>query len=112
MPHIKITSNTPIPREKQAAIKAQLGQDASIIGKTESWLMVELCESVPLFFKGSDAPAAIASVDLYGAAGADKYGKMTAAITKLLSGQLDIPADRIFVKYSEYKHWGWNGSNF
>lgn len=112
MPHIKITTNTPIPREKQETIKTQLGNDAAIIGKTESWLMVELCENAPLFFKGTDAPAAIASVDLYGAASGDKYGKMTAAITKLIGEQLNVPADRVFVKYSEYRNWGWNGSNF
>lgn len=112
MPHIKITANTAIPADKRDAIKTQLGADVSIIGKTESWLMVELCENAALYFKGSDAPAAIASVDLYGAAGADKYGKMTAAVTKLLGEQLNIPSDRVFVKYSEYNNWGWNGSNF
>ena len=23
-----------------------------------------------------------------------------------------IPADRVYVKYTEYDKWGWNGSNF
>lgn len=112
MPHIKITANTPIPAEKREAIKTQLGKDSAIIGKSEGWLMVELCENAVLYFKGSDAPAAIAGVDLYGSAGADRYGQMTAAITKLLGEQLNIPSDRVFVKYCEYKNWGWNGSNF
>lgn len=112
MPYIKTTANTPIPPEKREAIKAQLGQDSSIIGKSESWLMVDFCENSPLYFKGTDEPAAIVSVDLYGAAGKDAYGAMTSAVTKLLNTQLSIPADRIFVKYTEYGAWGWNGSNF
>ncbi len=52
------------------------------------------------------------SVELFGDAGASAYQKMTAVITKVLGDQLDIPADRIFVKYQAYDHWGWNGRNF
>ncbi|MDL2237914.1 hypothetical protein LJC56_08830 [Christensenellaceae bacterium OttesenSCG-928-K19] len=112
MPYIKTTTNTPIPAEKREAIKSQLGTDASIIGKSESWLMVDFEEQRPLYFKGTADPAALVSVDLYGSAGGDAYGKMTAAVSTLLQEQLGIPQDRIFVKYSEYSTWGYNGRNF
>lgn len=112
MPYIKTTVNVPIPADKREIIKSALGKDASIIGKSEGWLMVDFRENSPLYFKGSDDPAAMVSVDLYGAAGADAYRKMTSAVTRLLNTQLGIPADRIFVKYGEYSNWGWNGNNF
>ena len=112
MPYVKITSNTPIPAEKRDALKARLGKDIEILGKNEMWLMVDFCENSPLYFNGTNAPAAIASVDLFGSAGADAYNKFTAAVTDQIYKQLKIPPDRIFIKYAEYKHWGVNGENF
>jgi hypothetical protein len=112
MPYIKTTANVAIPREVREKIKTQLGRDAAIIGKTESWLMVEFRENAPLYFKGTNEPSAMVSVDLFGAAGAGAYDKMTAAITGMLAEELGVPADRVFVKYSEYRHWGYNGRNF
>ena len=37
---------------------------------------------------------------------------LTDAMTKILSSALDVPADRIYVRYEEVAYWGWNGSNF
>lgn len=37
---------------------------------------------------------------------------MTEALTKILTEALSVPADRIYVRYEEVSHWGWNGSNF
>lgn len=112
MPYIKTTTNVTIPAEKMESMKSQLGKDAALIGKNESWLMVDFCDNNPLYFRGSNEPAAMVSVDLYGGASVDAYQKMTHAITKLLGDQLSIPAERVFVKYQTYEHWGWNGSNF
>ena len=33
-------------------------------------------------------------------------------ITDLLGEALDIPCDRVYVKYEEVDHWGWNKMNF
>lgn len=112
MPYIKTVVNTMMSEHKRELMKDRLGRDVAILGKSESWLMVDFHEDAHLFFKGTDDPAAIVSVDLYGSAGGDAYNKMTAAVTKMLYEELDIPADRVFVKYSEYKNWGYNGSNF
>ena len=40
------------------------------------------------------------------------YNKMTAAVTALLNKELNIPSERIYVKYEEVKYWGYDGSNF
>jgi len=111
VPYIKITANTPIPADKRETVKTHLGKDIEILGKNEMWLMVDFCENSPLYFNGTNGPAAIASLDLLGTAKADAYNKFTAAVTDLLHRQLSIPPDRIFVKYGEYKHWGLNGEN-
>ena len=51
-------------------------------------------------------------VKLYGAADRGAYNKMTAAVTALLNKELNIPSERIYVKYEEVKYWGYDGSNF
>lgn len=37
---------------------------------------------------------------------------MTGKLCHLLSGELSIPADHIYVTYFPTDNWGWNGSNF
>lgn len=111
MPYVKTTVNVPIPAEKREALKARLGKDIALLGKSESWLMVDFCADSPLYFKGSPDPAAMVSVDLYGAAGAPAYQRFTEAVTKLLGEQLNIPAGRVFIRYFECDTWGWNGTN-
>ena len=61
---------------------------------------------------GSDAPAAIAEVSVYGGADGEDYRQLTGRVCDILDSVLDIPADRVYVKYAETEHWGWNGSNF
>ena len=35
-----------------------------------------------------------------------------AAVCALIEAECGIPASRVYVKYTEYDKWGWNGSNF
>ena len=58
------------------------------------------------------APAAIAEVSVYGGADGENYRQLTGRVCDILDSVLDIPADRVYVKYAETEHWGWNGSNF
>ena len=51
-------------------------------------------------------------VSIFGPQTKKNYGKMTAAVTDLIAKACGIPADRIYVKYTEYDKWGWNGGNF
>ena len=51
-------------------------------------------------------------VSIFGSQLKKNYDKMTAAVTELVAKECAIPAARIYVKYTEYDKWGWNGSNF
>ncbi len=113
MPFIRTTTNVSVPKETADRIKAVCGQAITLIrGKTEDWLMVEVKGDSALYFKGSDAPCVFAEVQLLGKATDGEYDNMTEVMTKELSAMLSIPADRIYVRYEEVAHWGWNGSNF
>ncbi len=113
MPFINVKANTPISAEQKTAIKSALGEAiATIPGKSEGWLMVGIEPEYTLFFKGSDAPAAMVEVSVYGKANPTAFDELTGKICSILNEQLSIDSARIYVKYSATADWGWNGSNF
>ena len=113
MPNIHVQTNISLSDSTKEELKAALGKAIETIpGKTERWLMVVLEGEKSMYFQGSDAPCALCSVELLGSASDAVYDKMTALMTDLLSEKLSVPADRIYTKYTEFTHWGWNGNNF
>ena len=67
MPFIHVQTNTAITDEQAKNIKTHLGLAITAVpGKTENWLMVETEGDKQLFFQGTDAPAAMVEVQLYG----------------------------------------------
>ena len=113
MPFINVKTNIPIHAESREVIKKKLGEAITALpGKTEDWLMVGIEPEISLYFKGDPSPAAMVDVSILGGASAAAYNKLTGIICNILSEELDIPASRTYVKYSETENWGWNGSNF
>ncbi|MGN0623778.1 MAG: phenylpyruvate tautomerase MIF-related protein [Oscillospiraceae bacterium] len=113
MPFINVKTNTAVSAEKEAAVKALLGQAITTIpGKSETWLMVGIEPEYRLYFQGSSAPAAMVEVSVYGQANPSAFNALTEKICAILNEQLDIDSSRIYVKYSATPDWGWNGSNF
>ena len=113
MPFIDVKTNIPVPAESREIIKKQLGDAITALpGKSEAWLMVGIEPEISLYFKGSPAPAAMVDVSIFGGASSAAYTKLTGLISTILTDELSIPANRIYVKYSEMENWGWNGSNF
>lgn len=113
MPFIHTRVNRPISQEQEKALARQYGQAVSLLGKSESWLMLQFEDQCRLYFKGSDSePLAFVNVKLYGGAGREAYARMTSRVTEILNDVLSIPAGGVYVEYEETDHWGWQGSNF
>ncbi len=113
MPFIHTRVNRPLGKEEEKALSRELGQAVKLLGKSESWLMLQFEDNCRLYFRGdSEKPLAFVSVMLFGKAGPEAYSDMTKEITRMLGDILSIPADGIYVKYEETAHWGWNGENF
>ena len=112
MPFINTKTNAAITEEQEKTLKERFGKAISLISKSEPWLMLNFEDNCKLWFKGSNAPAAIAEVSLYGSASAAAYNSLTSELTDILSEVLGISAGRIYVKYSEIEYWGMGGSNF
>lgn len=112
MPFINVKTNVSAGA-KAEDIKARLGSAITAIpGKSEGWLMVGLEDEYKLWFKGSDAPAAIAEVSVFGSPSGSALNNLTSQITDILTSALGVPADRVYVSYMCTDSWGWNGNNF
>ncbi len=113
MPFINVKTNTPVPTAKAKAVKSAMGSAITTIpGKSEQWLMVGIEPEQLLYFQGSDAPAAMVEVSVFGSVSAAASNTLTGKICDILSRELSIQPSRIYVKYAETPNWGWNGSNF
>lgn len=113
MPFINSITSIPLSPETKELVKTRLGASMPLINKSETWLMVGFADNNSLYFKGNqDAPTAIITVSLFGAAQKDQYQELTREITSIFQEEAGIPSDRIYVKYEEVDHWGFNGTNF
>jgi len=113
MPFINVKTNVSVSDDKAESIKFKLGQAITAIpGKSEGWLMVGIEPEYKLWFKGSSEAAAMVEVSIFGGASHNALTTLTSHITGILTDDLGISSDRIYVKYSETENWGWNGSNF
>ncbi len=113
MPFIHVKTNQKITAAQEQALKTQLGEAIALIpGKTERWLMVQVEDGDRLWFAGSNAPAALLEVQLFGRAQPKDYDRLTAKLTQITADALQIPADRVYIPYAELTQWGWNSENF
>ena len=114
MPYIELKTTVSISPEKSQSLKAAFGKAIECFpGKTESWLMVNISGNQDMYFKGDNkTDCAMVSVDLLGKVSSSASEKMTSVLCGVLSEELSLAPDRIYVKYAGFSDWGWNGGNF
>jgi len=113
MPFISVKTNVGINKEKEENMKCKIGEAIKVIGKSESWLMMNFEETQKMYFAGrGELPIAFIRVELFGKPDESLYNKLTRKITDIVTEELGIDPDKIYVKYDETDKWGWNGSNF
>ena len=113
MPMIDSKITTPVSQEKRDILKAELGKAISIMGKSESYLMLGFEDNYDLYFAGKKVEeGAFVTVQLFGALSSGACDKMTAKICDIYQKQLGLSPDKIYITYQGIDNWGWNGSNF
>lgn len=114
MPCIQLTVSQKLSEEKKSAIKRRLGEAIEIIpGKTETWLMVVIHDDACVYYQGhGEESAAFVDVSIYGQDMPEAFDRMTKVLCTLLNEELGTSPQRIYVKYSSTRNWGWNGVNF
>ena len=113
MPMIEAKVTMELPAEKRYVLKAEFGKAISIMGKPESYLMINLVDKQDLYFGGKKLDkGAYVEVKVLGSIDGSASDKMTAKLCEILEKELGIPGNAVYVSYWGTANWGWNGSNF
>jgi len=114
MPFIGSKITVKISKEKEEIVKKRLGEAIKLIpGKSETFLMIGFEDEYSLYLGGEKLDkGAFIEVKVFGKASKEAFSVLTKEICSIYEEELQIPQDKIYVKYEEVENWGWNGSNF
>ena len=110
MPLIRIEST----KEISSNVLAQLSATAAeTIGKPETYVMVS-ASTAKIMMSGSDGNAAFLEVKSIGGLSQSVNQELTEKICSLLTDQLGISPERVYINFMEVPagQWGWNNSLF
>eukprot|EP00252_Welwitschia_mirabilis_P018810 TRINITY_DN4207_c0_g1_i1.p1 TRINITY_DN4207_c0_g1~~TRINITY_DN4207_c0_g1_i1.p1 ORF type:complete len:116 (-),score=18.86 TRINITY_DN4207_c0_g1_i1:291-638(-) len=113
MPSLSITTNVSLDGVNTSAILSEASTAvAQILGKPESYVMVQLKGSVPISFGGSENPAAYGELVSIGSLSPETNKKLSAGISHIVESKLSVPKSRFYIKFYNVKasDFGWNGS--
>jgi len=114
MPYLNIRTNVNMDDSGQQALLKKASQTvASILGKPESYVMVNLDSGSAMLFAGSDAPLACLQLKSLGLPEA-RTSAFSQSLCELMQAELGIDSGRIYIEFSnpERHMWGWNGGTF
>ncbi|MCR5217909.1 phenylpyruvate tautomerase MIF-related protein [Treponema sp.] len=113
MPMIEAKVSMELPVEKRDVLKAEFGKAISIMGKPESYLMINLIDKQDLYFGGKKLDkGAYVEVKVLGSIDSAASDKMTSRLCQILETELGIPGNSVYISYWGTPNWGWNGGNF
>jgi phenylpyruvate tautomerase PptA (4-oxalocrotonate tautomerase family) len=114
MPLLKLETTVVLNEEKRKSLLPELSRVvAETTGKPEQYVMVTASQSSILM---SGKPGEAAFVDIRGIGGltGDVNRQLTEKICRLLNQSLGVPADRIYLNFTDVEatNWGWDGNTF
>ena len=114
MPVLKIQTNLEIPpRQRDDLLQHASATVADILGKPERYVMVMLEPNPHMILSGATAPLAYLELKSIGLPG-DTTNELSDALCSLITDQLAIPSERIYIEFAnaERHMWGWSGGTF
>lgn len=114
MPLLSIETNLSLDDTRLTTLLAAASsRTAEILGKPENYVMVKLNTNPNMMFGGNQQPLAYVELKSLGLP-EERTADFSAALCDLISEELDIPADRVYIEFKNgARHlWGWNGATF
>ena len=111
MPYIRTSTNVKVDELKLNSIKEKFGSAIRLMGKSEDWLMLEFNDNAVMYFKGNSQDP-IAFIDIKVLGSVNNSNEMTRELTNIISSELGIGPNNIYISYQGYSDWGYNGNNF
>ena len=112
MPLLSIKTNCHIDDKMMIALAASK-ITADVLGKPESYVMVNLEDNQILVFAGSDQPAAYLELKSLGLP-ESQTSEISSALCSFINEKTGIDSARIYIEFSnaERHMWGWKGGTF
>jgi len=114
MPYLNIQTNVTMDDSEQQVLLEKASQTvASILGKPESYVMVNLNSGNAMFFAGTAAPLAYLQLKSLGLPEA-QTSAFSQVLCELMQAELGIDSGRVYIEFSgpERHMWGWNRGTF
>jgi len=114
MPYLKINTNVSLDKDRKNALAASASTLLSqLLGKPESYIMVEIASDASIMFASTNEPAVYIELKSIGLPEADTE-KLSASLCDFIDAQIGVPPDRIYIEFSPAaRHlWGWNKHTF
>ncbi len=114
MPYLSITlSVEPFETTRDALLVEASKIVAEALEKPEEFVQVA-CWSAGMIFGGDSAPSAHLELAVIGTLEATTNARITAKLCALLEERLEVPPERVFVRFREVDRadWGWNRGTF
>ncbi len=111
MPYVSMLTNVAVPKEKEQNLVKVLGEGIEVIsGKSREGLFIKI-EAECTLYKGGNItePNAMVSVDLFGHSTKEDLAKYCDVVNTVLDSELSIKPDKIFINFTECRHWGAGG---
>ncbi len=114
MPLLTIRTNQPLTQEQQQNLLCKASSaTAAMLGKPESYVMVQVLAGEAMMFGGNMDPCALLELKSLGLP-ETQSADFSSQLCNLIQQQLDIPSNRIYIEFSNpARHlWGWDGRTF
>lgn len=113
MPRVSLFTNVAASKINATALLKDLtAAAATSIGKDESKFMNLVHPDTPIYYAGSEEPAAFLEVSSIGAIGGDKNASIVSQLSGVVEKHLSIPPARVYVNFFDIKpsDWGVKGT--
>ena len=110
MPYVAINTSLKLTEAQKEKIKTELGQLITIIpSKTEAVTMVDFSEGRTLYKAGVKIDGAMIDLRLWRKAEIDNKKKFVDETFQLLSRELGLKPENMYMNISEFEEWGSGG---
>ena len=116
MPLIKVQTNVADVSESTAEtlLNSLSSLLASVLGKSEAYVMTVLEPPTTMTFGGSSEPASYMEIKNIGQMTNEQTQQISEAACKLANDHLGVAPDRTYLEFNDAQRhlWGWNGKTF
>ena len=110
MPYIAINTTQELSEGQKVKIKSELGRMMTIIPtKTEAGLLIDFSDGRTMYKGGEKIDGAFIDLRLFRKSEFEPKKQYTAEVLGLISQELGIKKEHIYLNIGEYENWGSNG---